>query len=67
LGEGKSVKARSDARKQRLAAALRENLKRRKSGRRATGQPAGPAADAPGIAGQAGHPAERHHRAKNHP
>jgi len=61
------VKARSDARKERLAAALRENLKRRKFGRRATEQPAGSATDAPGIASQAGHPAERHHRAKNHP
>jgi hypothetical protein len=61
------VKARSDARKERLAAALRENLKRRKSVRRATEQPTGPAADAPGIAGQAGRPAERHHRAKNRP
>jgi hypothetical protein len=61
------VKARSDARKERLAAALRENLKRRKSIRRATEQPGGPAADAPGIASPAGRPAERHLRAKNRP
>jgi hypothetical protein len=61
------VKARSDARKQRLAAALRENLKRRKSVTRATEQPGGPAADAAEIAGKAGRPAERHHRAKNRP
>ena len=67
LSEGKSVKARSDARKQRLAAALRENLKRRKFGRRAPEQPSGAAADAPGIAGHAGRLAERHHRAKNRP
>jgi hypothetical protein len=67
LGEGKSVKARSDARKERLAAALRENLKRRKLGSRIVPRVTEPVADAPAIAGKAGRLADRHHQAKNRP